>query len=77
MILNAKTRKIILAVPFSRELCNLIVNFLNKRFYKKINQVKHFDKKNFEIERFQTWKKMFYVGNGPSLTIDQLNTNKK
>ena len=43
MILNAKTRKIILAVPFSRELCNLMVNFLNKRFYKKINQVKHFD----------------------------------
>ena len=76
MILNAKTRKIILAVPFSRELCNLIVNFLNKRFYKKINQVKHFDKKILKLKDSKHGKKCFIVGNGPSLTIDQVNTIK-
>ncbi|HGF8240297.1 TPA: 6-hydroxymethylpterin diphosphokinase MptE-like protein [Enterococcus faecium] len=76
MILSAKTRKIILSLPFAREVSNIIINITNENFYRKINKKKHFDDKIREVRNSQKGKRCFIVGSGPSLTIEQLNAIK-
>lgn len=73
MILSAKTRKIILSFPLAREATNMIVNITNKSFYKKLNKQKHFDEKIKSLKNTKKGKRCFIVGNGPSLTAEQLD----
>ena len=72
MILSANMRKFILKVPFAREVSNLIVNISNEYFYKKINKNEHNDKKIKAFKNSRKGKRCFIVGNGPSLTVEQL-----
>lgn len=77
MILSAKVRKCILAVPYAREICNLIVNCQNKYFYFKLNKAFGYDKKILAMKNCKKGKRCFIVGNGPSLSIEQLSMIKK
>lgn len=76
MLINARTRKVILSIPFAREISNLIVNFNNSRFYNSLNKEKHFDNRIKSMEGNEKGKRCFIVGNGPSLTIEQLELIK-
>ena len=76
MILSVKTRKFILSFPFAREAANWVVNVSNKRFYNKINLVRHFDQKIKALKGTKSGKRCFIVGSGPSLTIEQLEAIK-
>ena len=76
MLLSAKTRQMILQIPFARELTNIIVNLSNTAFYKKINKQKHFDKKISSLENTCSGKRCFIVGSGPSLSMEQLEAIK-
>lgn len=76
MLLSADTRKRILSIPFARELSNLIVNNSNLRFYNHINKKRQFDKKIESLKDSCLGKRCFIVGNGPSLTLEQLNLIK-
>ena len=77
MILSAKTRKMILSFPFSRELTNLIVNFNNLLFYKKINLKFQYREKIQNLKGLKRGKRCFIVGNGPSITFEQLEMIKE
>lgn len=76
MLLNAKTREKILMFPFARELSNLMVNINNSRFYKRLNTDNHYDSRIKSMENSCEGKRCFIVGNGPSLTIEQLEKLK-
>ena len=76
MLLSSNTRKLILSIPFAREISNYIVNISNKGFYNRINKEKHFDSIIRGLRNTKKGKKCFIVGNGPSLTIDQLEAIK-
>ena len=76
MLLNAKTRKIILSFPFAREVTNIYVNYKNKKFYKKIDQENNFSNKIKGLRKEEKNKRCFIVGSGPSLTIEQLEKIK-
>lgn len=76
MILSADTRRRILSLPGAREATNWIVNVDNDRFYKKLNRTKHYDRKIKSLKGIGTNKRCFIVGNGPSLTVDQLEVIK-
>ena len=72
MLLSAKTRKRILSIPFAREASNLIVNISNQKFYRGLNQKKHYDRMIRRLKGSKKGKRCFIVGNGPSLTVRQL-----
>ena len=72
MLLDAKTRKRILSIPFAREASNLYVNVSNEFFYRSINRKMHYDEKIRELRDSQNGKRCFIVGSGPSLTMEQL-----
>lgn len=76
MLLSAKTRRIILSFPFARELSNLAVNVSNSYFYHSINKSNHYDEMIRSLKGCGKGKRCFIVGNGPSLTIDQLEAIK-
>lgn len=76
MLLSANTRKLILKFPFAREATNLIINVKNSRFYKKLNKDRHFDCKIYKMQGTCSGRRCFIVGNGPSLTIEQLEKIK-
>lgn len=76
MLLSANLRKVILKVPFSRQVTNWIVNTNNYRFYTKLNKSKKFDDRIKELYSKSDGKRCFIVGNGPSLSLDQLDAIK-
>lgn len=76
MILSADTRKKILKIPFAREMSNFIVNKNNVNFYKKLNRTMHYEEKILELKKTCIGKRCFIVGNGPSLTLEQLEKIK-
>lgn len=76
MLLSAKTRKMILALPYAREFTNWYVNKSNKRFYEKMNMEKHYDQQIKIMKNSAIGKRCFIVGSGPSLTIEQLDKIK-
>lgn len=76
MILSANTRKFILSFPLAREIVNLIVNQSNRKFYSKLNKLNHFDLKIEHLKDLNKDKRCFIVGNGPSLTLEQLEKIK-
>lgn len=73
MLLSVNVRKKILRIPFAREVSNYIINFLNRRFYRKINQKNHYDRLIFHLKKSKKGKRCFIVGSGPSLTKEQLD----
>lgn len=77
MILSTKTRKAILSIPFAREISNFVVNISNKKFFKKLNAEKHFDEIINSLKDSKVGERCFIVGNGPSLTVEQLEKIKK
>ncbi len=76
MLLNAKTRKVLLSFPFMRELTNIYVNYKNKVFYKKIEAQLKCSAEIKKLKSKENHKRCFIVGSGPSLTIQQLETIK-
>lgn len=76
MILSADMRKKILKIPFARELTNWIVNINNATFYKKLNKERHYDWYIENLKNKSIGKRCFIVGNGPSLTLEQLEMIK-
>lgn len=76
MLLSTETRRMILKIPFSREICNWIVNISHLRFYKKLNSKMHFDEKIRVMKDTHKGERCFIVGNGPSLTVEQLDKIK-
>lgn len=76
MLLDVKTRKMILSIPFAREITNIFVNVSNDRFYKKLNKSENFVKRIETLKGRKKGKRCFIVGNGPSLTLDQLRAIK-
>ena len=76
MLLSAEARKRILKIPFARELSNLIMNVSHSIWYKKLNKTNHFDEKIRKLKSSKNGKRCFIVGNGPSLTLEQLETIK-
>lgn len=76
MLLSAKTRRIILKFPFAREISNNIVNINNSIFYYKLNKKEKYNEKIINLKNNVKGKRCFIVGNGPSLTINQLEKIK-
>lgn len=76
MLLKADTRRAILSIPFAREVSNAIVNLNNSYFYSAINRQRHFDQIIRDLGGTKEGKSCFIVGNGPSLTIEQLEAIK-
>lgn len=76
MILSAATRKKILSIPYAREIANWYVNTSNTLFFNRLNSTYHFDKKINILKGTKRGQRCFIVGNGPSLTIEQLETIK-
>jgi hypothetical protein len=76
MLLTAKTRKNILKLPLAREVSNLLVNVSNKRFYNKLNEKSHYGSKLKRLKSTAKRERVFIVGNGPSLSMQQLEQIK-
>ena len=76
MLLSTRTRKMILMLPFAREFTNWYVNVSNSRFFNKINKEKHYDEQIRGLKGEGKGKRCFIVGNGPSLTVEQLEQIK-
>lgn len=73
MLLSAENRKKILKFPGMRMATNLYVNILNTIFYKKECRKNKFNKTIKKMKNSKENKRCFIVGNGPSLTMKQLN----
>lgn len=69
-------RKKIYRMPYIYKICQIIVNINNKVFYSYFNAVKHHDKKLSQLKQLKKGKRCFIVGNGPSLTLDDLEMLK-
>lgn len=65
-------RKLIYKLPLVHELCKQIVEFNSSRFYRKFNKVNHHDFAIRELKASKSGKRCFIVGNGPSLTVEDL-----
>lgn len=76
MLLDANTRRMILKMPFAREMSNWLVNVNNSNFYSALNRKMHYKKKIETLKGIHKGKRCFIVGNGPSLSVDQLNKIK-
>jgi hypothetical protein len=76
MLLSTNTRKKILRLPFARELSNWIVNKSNSTFYSSLNKRGRYDETIKKIKNAAQGKRCFIVGNGPSLTLAQLEMIK-
>lgn len=63
-------------LPFAREASNLLANRLNADFYRKLDNDYHFRDRIKMLKGTQKGKRCFIVGNGPSLTMDQLEAIK-
>lgn len=72
MLLNAKTRALILSLPFAREFTNWYENSKNYIFFKRINKERRFEQRILSMKDTMRGKRCFIVGNGPSLTDEQL-----
>lgn len=77
MLIKTETRKAILRIPFAREASNAIVNFNNSLFYTSLNRKNDFQSRIKKLKGRKKGKRCFVVGNGPSLTVEQLEAIKK
>lgn len=75
MLISAKNRKKILSFPGMRQLTNMYVNATNTIFYKKMCKRNNFDKLIKNMQNTQNYR-CFIVGNGPSLSLAQLEKIK-
>ncbi|MDM5314908.1 DUF115 domain-containing protein [Fictibacillus sp. b24] len=76
MLLSANARRKILKLPFARELSNWIVNMSNSFFYSSLNIKGNHAETIKSIKNTEQGKRCFIVGNGPSLTFEQLEKIK-
>lgn len=76
MLLNAKTRRLILNIPFAREVSNWLINLNNFKFFLALNRKVHYKRKIELLKGIGVDKRCFIVGNGPSLSVDQLSKIK-
>lgn len=76
MLISAKNRKKILSFPGMRQLTNLYVNICNTIFYKNICLKSKYNNTIKSMKDSEKNNRCFIVGNGPSLTIEQLEKIK-
>ncbi|WP_163192837.1 6-hydroxymethylpterin diphosphokinase MptE-like protein [Clostridium thermarum] len=74
--MNIEIRKIIYKYRFIHKMAIRIVDFNNKLFYRNFNKKYHHDKRIEKLKNTQKGKRCFIVGNGPSLTISDLELLK-
>lgn len=70
--MNIGLRKAITKVKWLHELLIDLVEFKNERFYNRLNNKEHYDEKLKSMKNMASGKSCFIVGNGPSLTTDDL-----
>lgn len=74
--MNIKLRKVITKIKWLHELCINLVEFENERFYRRLNNKEHYDEKLKSMKNMASRKSCFIIGNGPSLTTDDLELIK-
>ncbi len=74
--MNIKIRKKIHKIPILYNLCQRIINIENNIFYKNFNRKNNNIDKILQLKDSQKGKRCFIVGNGPSLTLDDLEKIK-
>ena len=75
--MNIEFRKIIYKIPILYSLCQRLVDFENKIFYKNFNRKNDNINKILKLNNSCNGKRCFIVGNGPSLTLEDLDKIKK
>lgn len=75
--MDIKLRRMIYKIPFIYELCQRIVDIGNSIFYRKLNAQTDNLKRIREFKNIKEGQKCFIVGNGPSLTMQDLELIKK
>lgn len=76
MLVNFKIRKMILKIPGSRKVVDMVTNAQNKNFYKKLDKQSNNSEKLRKLKNAYSGR-CFIVGNGPSLTVEQLDYIKE
>lgn len=74
--MNIEIRKKIYKIPIVYTICQGVVNWNNKTFYKKFNKKYHHDNKLKQLKDIKNGGRCFIVGNGPSLRINDLEMIK-
>lgn len=75
-MLSVKARKIIYKFPIFHQLCKEIVNINNKIYFREIDKIYAYKEKIKDYRDSANGKRCFIIGNGPSITIEDLEKLK-
>lgn len=74
--MDQKYRSIIYKFPHLHQLCRMIVDANDNRYFKSLNHEYHFDRQIELLKGTRQGRRCFVVGNGPSLNSDDLDLIK-
>ncbi len=77
LIMDIRLRKFIYKIPGLHAVCRVIVDTNNLRFYKRFNATNAHTSKIQGLRGLKSGARCFIVGNGPSLTLEDLDAIKQ